>query len=60
MDRVKGLYMDMEYMQSYIEDIMILGKGIFTQHMYQIIVIFDSMSDLGLKLNAPNSRFGLK
>ena len=58
--KVDDLLGDIEGLKIYIEDIMILGKGIFTQHMYQIRVIFDSMSDLGLKLNAPNSSFGLK
>ena len=44
----------------FINDILVLGKRIFYQDIYQVWVIFSSMHASGLKYNAPKWSFGLK
>ena len=56
---VDELISDIEGVKTYIDDILVLVKGIFYQHIYQIRVIFARMSVAGLKFNDPKVIFGL-
>ena len=51
---------DTKGVKAYIDDIILLGKGVFSKHIYQLIVIFYRMCASGLQVNAPKCSFGLK
>ena len=50
---------DIERIKTYIDNILVLGKGKFYQHIYQIIFIFVRICAAGLKVNAPKCSFVL-
>ena len=43
-----------------IDDVLVIGKGGFYQHIDQIRVIFSSLCATGMKFNAPKCILGLK
>ena len=51
--KVDDLISDIKEVKMYINNILVFGKEIFTQHIYQLRVIFDWMCAAGLKFNAP-------
>ena len=51
--KVDDISSDIKGVKVYINNILVYGKGIFTQHIYQLRVIFDWMCAAGLKFNAP-------
>ena len=56
-DKIIG---DIEGVKAYINDILVLGKVIFSQRIYQLRDIFYILHSSVLKLNNPNCRFWLK
>ena len=44
---------DIKGVKTYIDDILVLSKEMFPEHMYQIIVIFDRICGAGLKVVSP-------
>ena len=57
MDKLLG---DIKVVKTYINDILVLSKKIFSKHIYQLRVTFTRLRTAGLKFNAPKCRFGLK
>ena len=57
--KVYELIGDIGCIMTYIDDILVLDKGIFSRHIDQIRVIFASLRAAGLKVNAPKCSFGL-
>ena len=47
-------------LNTYIVDIIALGKGGFSQHIYRLQNIFSRLNAEGLKVNAPKLILGLK
>ena len=58
--KVDELLDDIESVKTYIDDILVLGKDSFENHIKQLIIIFGRMRATGLKVNAPKCSFGLK
>ena len=58
--KVDKLIGDIEGVKKYINNILVLGKGGFYQHIDQIRVIFARICAIGLKANAPKCIVGLK
>ena len=58
--KVEELLGDIEVFKPYIENILVLDKGRFYQHIDQVIVIFSNMCVTELKVNYPKCSFGLK
>ena len=56
---VDELLGDSKGVKTYIDDIIVLGKDSFENHIHQLIIIFGRMSNAGLKVNAPKCSFGL-
>ena len=49
---------DTKEVKTYIINILVLGKGIFPQHIDQLKSIFDRLCNVGLKFNVPECIFG--
>ena len=46
--------------KTYVDDILVLIKDIFSKHKEQLSIIFGKLRAVGLKVNAPKCSFGLK
>ena len=49
--KVDELLSDIKVFKTYIDDILVLDKGIFSQHIYQLIVIFARLQNTVIKVN---------
>ena len=59
-DKVNELLVDIEGVKTYINDILVLSKGCFVNHIEQLRMIFETLRVSGLKFNAPKCSFLLK
>ena len=57
--KLYDLLRDIKRIKTYIDNIIVLGKGKLYQHIYQIIFIFVRICAAGLKVNAPKCSFVL-
>jgi hypothetical protein len=58
--KVNELLGDIEGVKAYIDDILVLNKGTFKDHIEQLRVCFARIQKAGLKINAKKCSFGLK
>ena len=58
--KVDELLSDIKGVKTYIDDILVLSKYFFVNHIEQLIMISGRLSASGLKVNAPKYSFGLK
>jgi len=58
--KVNELLGDIEGVKAYIDDILVLCKGSFDDHMQQLRLCFSRIQQAGLKINAKKCSFGLK
>ena len=58
--KVDKLLGDIEGVKTYIDDILVLGKDGFENHIEKLIIIFGRMRAAGLKVNAPKCSLRLK
>ena len=59
-DKLKKLLGDIEGVKTYINDILVLSKDCFRNHIEQPVMIFGRLIATGLRVDAPNCIFGLK
>jgi len=57
--KMNGLLGDIEGVRAYLDDILILSKSNYTEHLVQVERVFDRMQKAGLKINAGKSHFGI-
>ena len=57
--KMNGLLGDIEGVRAYLDDILILSKSNYTDHLVQVEQVFDRMQKAGLKINAGKSHFGI-
>jgi Reverse transcriptase (RNA-dependent DNA polymerase) len=48
---------DLEYVQAYIDDLLIITKGTYLEHLQKLATIFTWLQQEGLKVNAKKSWF---
>ena len=58
--KVNKLIGDIEGVKTYIDDILLLVKDSFENHIDHLIIIFGRLRAAGLKVNTPKCSFGLK
>ena len=58
--KVNELLGDIEGVKAYIDDILVLNKGTFKDHVAQLRICFQRIRKAGLKINAKKCSFGLK
>ena len=57
--KVNELLGDIDGVKAYIDDILVLNKGTFTDHIEQLRICFRRIQVAGLKVNAKKCSFGL-
>ena len=57
--KINGLLGDIEGVKAYLDDILILDTGTYTEHIERVEKVFSRMQQAGLKINASNSHFGI-
>ena len=50
--------MDLEYVRAYIDDLLVLTTGHWTDHLSKLNAVFERLTQAGLKVNAAKSFFG--
>ena len=58
--KVDEILSDIKGVKTYIDDILVLGKDSFENHIEHPRIIFGRLRAAGLKVNAPKCNFGLK
>ena len=58
--KVDNIFGDIEGVKTYIDDIPVLRRDCFKNHINQLKVIFCILRESGLKANAPRCNSGLK
>ena len=56
-EKMNELFMGLDYARAYIDDLLCLTKGDFTDHLDKLERIFERLSHAGLKVNAKTSFF---
>ena len=51
------LFLDLEYIRSYIDDLLMTSYSTFEEHLEQLEKVFSRLSKVGLKVNANKSHF---
>ena len=49
---------DLEYVRAYIDDLLIISKGTYEDHLEKLEEVFKRLQDAGVKVNAVKSAFG--
>ena len=49
--KIDDLLVDIKGVKIYINNILVIGKGIFSRHIYQLIVAFSRLHATGLKVD---------
>ncbi len=57
-EKMSGLLQDLEYVRTYIDDLLIISKGNWSDHLTKVKTVLQRLQDAGLKVNARKSFFG--
>ena len=55
--KMSELMMSLEYVRTYLDDLLIISNGSFEDHLDKLKVVFQRLSDAGLKVNADKCTF---
>jgi hypothetical protein len=56
-EKMSDLMQGLEFTQAYIEDLLILSTGSFSQHLEHLDKVLSRLNECGLKINATKSFF---
>jgi hypothetical protein len=56
-DNMSCLMGDLEYVRAYIDDLLILTKGTYLEHLQKLAIALTRLQQAGLKLNVNKSLF---
>jgi Reverse transcriptase (RNA-dependent DNA polymerase) len=56
-EKMSSLISDLEYVQAYIDDLLILTKGTFVEHLQKLATVLARLKQAGLIVNANKSFF---
>ena len=57
-EKMSSLMQDLEYVRAYIDDLLIITKGDWNNHLDKLEAVFQHLQTVGLKINANKSFFG--
>jgi len=57
-EKMGELMADLEFVRAYIDDLIILTKDTWDNHLNQLRTVFSRLRDAGLKIHAKKSFFG--
>jgi len=58
-ERMYKLFSDLEFVQAYIDNLLVTSCSIFEEHLKQLELILSRLSEAGLKINANKSDFAV-
>ena len=56
-EKMSSLMRDLEYVRAYIDDLLVITKGSFQDHLDKLKVVLEKLRKAGLKVNAKKSFF---
>jgi len=56
-EKMSSLMQDLEFVHVYIDDLLVLSKGSYEEHLAQLEIVFNKLQAAGLKVNAVKSSF---
>ena len=56
-EKMNELFIGLEYVRAYIDDLLIISNGSFEDHLNKLNVVFQKLQDAGFKVNAEKSFF---
>jgi RNase H-like domain found in reverse transcriptase/Reverse transcriptase (RNA-dependent DNA polymerase) len=56
-EKMSKLMAGLEFVQAYIDDLLVITKGSYQEHLNKLEVVFNRLQDAGLKVNANKSFF---
>ena len=57
-ERMSGLMENLDYVRTYIDDLLILSRGTFDDHLLKLQEVLDRLLKANLRVNAAKSPFG--
>ena len=54
---MNALFSRFDYVQAYIDDLLVITKGSFDDHLIQLEMVLEKLEEAGLKINASKSCF---
>ena len=57
-EKMSKLMVGLEFARVHIDDLLILSKGLFAEHISNLEAVFTRLQEAGLKINASKSSFG--
>ncbi len=55
--KMSSLFAELEFVQAYIDDLLVISKGTFEDHLQKLDLVLQKLSDAGLQVNAVKSKF---
>ena len=56
-EKMSSLFADLEFVRAYIDDLLVITRGSFEDHMSQLNKVLQRLKDAGLRVNAKKSFF---
>ena len=56
-EKMNELFIGLEYVRAYIDDLLVISNGSFEDHLNKLDVVFKKLQDAGFKVNAKKSFF---
>ena len=56
-EKMNELFIGLEYVRAYIDDLLVISNGSFEDHLNKLDVVFKKLQDAGFKVNAEKSFF---
>ena len=54
-EKMSNLMFDLEFVQTYLDDILVISKDTFKDHLAKLCQVLEKLHDAGLQINAPKS-----
>ncbi len=59
-EQTSNLFHGIEFVRAYLDDLLVITKGTFEEHLKRLETILQRLQEVGLKVNAEKSVFGVK
>ena len=56
-EKMNELFSGLEYVRAYIDDLLMISKGFFTDHLQKVNIVLQQLKQVRLKINASKSFF---
>ena len=55
--KMNKLFIGLEYVRAYIDDLLIISNGTFEDHLNKVKIVLKKLNAFGFKINAEKSKF---